>query len=393
MNKTSLAALAVLIASGCTAPVADSEAEEVDVHESALDSSLSGLAAWAQRTDSAPWTVGSDAAGNTMFIGGPLRPDYSFDRKLIKLDPYGRETLRRDLPDAWAASGFGRDGSVALSVSSDNGEVDYGCGLARAPMVVKLGPDGTCQWQRTIATGAWGGLVRVAEDGGVVVSGVAAGTIDFGNGPITTDDQIVVARYDASGNLMWTRMYGEARAGRRRGQQAVLDMELDAAGNLYMGGFHYGALDFGGGTMMGGTPPGHAFVGVLSPSGSYVRQASYGTRAEAAALAVTRDGRVAIAGLFLETIDFGNGKTVTNSSGSADAYVAVFEANGTARWVKKFGAPASRTSGTSSSTPTATSPSPGTSRCSTARPRGRCTSAPPISPFMRSSPSPRASRR
>ncbi len=70
---------------------------------------------------------------------------------MSKLDAYGKEIFRRDLPDVWMAAGFGRDGSVALSVSIGNADADFGCGLTRAPVVVKLAPDGSCQWQRTLA--------------------------------------------------------------------------------------------------------------------------------------------------------------------------------------------------------------------------------------------------
>lgn len=343
--RNATAGLWVLLATfvGCAAPGSD-EAADPEIADpgdvaQAVDGSLSGLAVWAKSLNPVPIRVASDGAGNAYTFARTFPADAPASNLVTKNDPYGDELFRRELPHGDLYVTVARDGSMAFAGQGDGEAKDFGCGARTGSFVAKVAANGTCVFHTTVDGTAWRPTeVRIAPNGDVVTLGTGDGVVDFGAATFTADAQLLVARFDGSGAFEWARMFGEARAGNRRGLEVAHDLELDGTGRVYFIGVHFATIDFGGGTLAAppaADPPGATFLAVLSANGSYVRARSFGASNQGSSLAVMADGRAAVAGTFSSTIDFGE-KSLTNSSQTSDGFIAVFDPNGAARWAKKL---------------------------------------------------------
>src|SRR5439155_1423725 len=157
--------------------------------------------------------------------------------------------------------GCGGASNGAPSADDDHAELADPTDVASKEQAVDSSLSGLAVWAKSLdpvpirvasdgAGNAWRPTeVRIAPDGDVVTLGHGDGVVDFGATSFTADAQLVVARFDASGSFEWARMFGEARAGNRRGLQVEHDLELDGAGGIYFIGVHFATIDFGGGTI------------------------------------------------------------------------------------------------------------------------------------------------
>jgi hypothetical protein len=147
------------------------------------------------------------------------------------------------------------DGSSVL-VGSTSGTLDFeGKPLSTPgdtkPFLVKLDPSGKPLWSRYFASSFIDPQVRTqgvqlvatTPSGGVVIAGPLDGTLDLGGGTITSagDTDVFLARFDAQGNHVETRRFGDGL------KQTVTALDVDAAGNTVLVGSLVGAIDFGSG--------------------------------------------------------------------------------------------------------------------------------------------------
>ena len=147
-------------------------------------------------------------------------------------------------------------------------------------------------------------------------------------------------------------------------------------GSIAIGGSFAGTYDLGGGPT-GGASEDSAVIAKLNTDGSFAWGAGYGeTDASTQGIAIGPDGQVVAVGRFTGIIDFGDGPLV--SAGDADAFLVVFDADGTVG-CSSAAASATPTSTTSSRSPstrpakTSSSPDPsaGRSTWATAHARAR----------------------
>lgn len=61
--------------------------------------------------------------------------------------------------------------------------------------------------------------------------------------PATTISRIYLVKYDADGEHLWDRAYGNASL------QGARDLAMDGAGNVLMTGYFESSLDFGSGPL------------------------------------------------------------------------------------------------------------------------------------------------
>lgn len=104
----------------------------------------------------------------------------------------------------------------------------------------KLGADGQILWTKSIGEGAYGGTgttdLAIDTSGNIFVSGVVS---PIPSGP--TQDPFV-AKYDSSGNMLWTKVFGSSA------QDLAWNLATDNHDNVYVTGYSRGGI---GGPVLG----------------------------------------------------------------------------------------------------------------------------------------------
>jgi outer membrane protein assembly factor BamB len=136
------------------------------------------------------------------------------------------------------------DNLLLASVASDEPLDDLGNTRTSFVQLEQLDEDGNTRWSQRFGTGTssvGGAYVAVDRDDAVVLlASRVEGPIDFGGGALS--GQNVLAKYDASGNALFSKAIGEMGIISYR-QSAP--MVTDAAGNLFVWTQSGGELDIG----------------------------------------------------------------------------------------------------------------------------------------------------
>jgi hypothetical protein len=272
--------------------------------------------------------VAVDDLGNMFFAGsteGGLSGSHAggyTDGFLYKLRAYdgstmgGRQigTLGNDVSYGVAVDGLGNgyatgrvggnlDGSPAAS--SDAFLIQY---HASGPGWTKqFGSSGTDE----------GRGVSADRLGNVYVSGWTTG--DLG-GPNAGGEDAFLAKYNASGQQVWSRHLGTSADDQSAG------VSTDALGNVYVVGHTGGAL---AGSHAGGRD---GFVAKYSSAGDVVWIRQFGTPTDDQSTSVAADG---LGNVFVAGITSGNLSGV--NAGGRDAFVSMYAASGLRRWTLQLG--------------------------------------------------------
>jgi FlgD Ig-like domain len=277
--------------------------------------------------------------GAVNFGGGPLPYAFS-DISLAKFDVNGNHLWSKRFGDFFNQNpqALATDGSGNVIISGFyGGSVDFGGGtltsLAGANLfLAKFDASGNYIWSKS-----FGDTLYSSEDGmwvatdasdNVIVTAEFDGTIDFGGGALTSAGSldIAVAKFDAAGNHIWSKNFGDASF------QIPQDVATDGFGNVVITGYFGGSADFGGGPLMSGGLD--MFVAELDSGGNHLWSKNFGG---ALGYSVATDGlgNVVTTGLFNGTVDFGGGPLT--EAGGGDIFVAKFDLNGNHLWSKTFG--------------------------------------------------------
>jgi hypothetical protein len=384
-----------------------------------------GITLWAKRfgdvQDDNGNDVAADGAGNVYavgsfrgtadFGGGPVASAGLTDAYLAKYDPTGALLLARRWGDAadQIASGVAVDGAGSIYVAgSFQGTIDFGAPTAPLAsagsndvFLAKLDTAGAPLWAKRFGDANLQGLagkgVVVDAAGNAVIAGAFQGSIDFGAGPIASGgmDDAFLARFDASGALVWGHGFGDGSPQQARGVAlgpggrvaitgtvqgsmnfggghvvtsagghdvfvAVFDaagacvwakafgdaadqdgraVAFDAAGNVWVTGSFQGSVSFGGGALTAQGTGTNLFVATLDPTGAWVRSQRYGdgagTGQSGRGVAVDGAGNVLVAGEFGGAMDFGAGPIT--SAGANDAFLAKLTPALAPLWVNRYG--------------------------------------------------------
>ena len=229
--------------------------------------------------------------------------------------------------------GTGSDRATAVAVDAQGDTYVSGYTNGRMPggssagagdaFLAKLGPDGTLAWLRQFGTtGAdYARGVAVDATGNVFVGGDTNGTLPE-NANAGGDGDAFLAKFDASGDLVWFRQFGS------NGSDRVNGVATDAAGNVLAAGVTQGSLPTNNAR---GKSDG--FVAKFDGNGTRVWLRQFGSEDAdyAYALAVGADGASFVTGFTYGSLP-GNA-----SSGNIDGYLARFDANGNLSWIRQFG--------------------------------------------------------
>ncbi|MBL8748022.1 MAG: hypothetical protein JNK78_02605 [Planctomycetes bacterium] len=190
--------------------------------------------------------------------------------------------------------------------------------------------------------------LAVCPDGSIVATGRYAGSSLFGSLPSfislnsAGDDDLFLARYSATGALLWAKSAGGPSRGDWGNSVASFP-----DGSILLGGYFHGLAAFNGGSIASGllsAGEDDAFVARYSANGSllWVQRAGGVFHDEVGGVATTPDGGFFATGHFRAQATFGDGTTppsliVAGSLLSADGFVARYAGDGSIAWVRQFG--------------------------------------------------------
>ncbi len=170
--------------------------------------------------------------------------------------------------------------------------------------------------------------------GNTVVAGSFNGSISIDTFNFNSTSQylndVFIAKYSASGSILWAKHYGGL------GDDYARGVGTDSLGNIYVSGVFSNSVNFDGNTLIanGNTD---IFLLKLSPSGNFlwIRQFGNSGTEEGCEIEVSPDGNVFITGGFSQTITLG-GNTFS-SQGIRNVFVAKIDMNGNVVWAKTAG--------------------------------------------------------
>lgn len=303
------------------------------------------------------WLGGQAANNGVVLEEAPIASHYYFTRE--GGTPSTRPSLQvcytvGNGPQPWTKviSGAGAQAVTSVAVGADNsvvaaGSFEQSVNLGGATFtaaggsnmfLAKYDANGNHLWSRQFNTGfgnAWG--TAVAADGSVYLVGDFGATIDLGGGTIssvsgTTD--IFLAKYDANGNLLWAKRYGQS------GSDSGRTVAVAPNGDIFIGGVvtlmnfqNPNQVNFGGpDANLGLDAPSSAFVVHLTANGDYVAQTFRNTTGQQTVydIAVDSLGRPALAARMEEGVGF-----CANAAGAVstpDLNEASLTANLGCRW-------------------------------------------------------------
>jgi len=169
------------------------------------------------------------------------------------------------------------------------------------------------QWARQFGTGTddLGSSIAISSNGGIFVGGTTSGNLAGSSG----FDDAYLRRYDAAGNVVWTRQVGSSATDSGNGIAA------DNAGNIYLTGYTWGALT---GSNLGATD---AYLIKYDSSGTRLWTKQVGTSNWDYGNAVATDpsGNVFVTG------------SMEGSLGNGNVFVSKYNSAGTLLWNRIFG--------------------------------------------------------
>jgi hypothetical protein len=319
---------------------------------------------WAKRFDgsqgsSTIFAIATDSSGNVYVtgyfisqvdLGGGFRTSFAYPRLSnhdVFIASYTANGAYRW--DRTFGSGF-EDSGYAIAVTS-NGDIivtgqsadaDLGCGYqtssSSSPDIFLArysGSNGSCQWAKFVGGSAQdAGLgVAAASNGDIVIAGYFQGSANFGGVTLTSLglSDIFLARYSGQGNLAWAKRFGNT------GDDKANALSLDDSGNIAIGGYFSGTVDFGTGPI---TSQGSwdSFAAKFTSSGAAIWAKDLGgtDTDEVFGVATDTSGNVVVVGAFKGTMNAGGATLASN--GYWDGFAAKYSAaSGAHIWSKSFG--------------------------------------------------------
>jgi Beta-propeller repeat len=229
--------------------------------------------------------VAADGQGNA-FVGGYTTGSLNvanaggYDAYIAKYDTAGNAVWTRQFgtPGQDEAFGVATDGvgSVYIAGATQGALVGQNAGGFDA-FVSKYSTAGNLQWTRQFGTSGDDFARSVAADriGDVYVVGNTSGAL---GGPSNGQDDAFIGKYDASGNLQWTKQLGTAA------NDYAYGVAIDSRGNALVVGATQGSL---GGPNAGGYD---AFLSKYDAAGNLKWTRQFGTSGNDFANGISTDG-------------------------------------------------------------------------------------------------------
>ena len=294
----------------------------------------------------------TDAQGNTLLLGHfsgslvfgatTLVSSGASDLYLAKLDPNGQVLWAKKFGDAAnqiSPNGVGVDPSGNITIAATLiGTTDFGGGglSAGAGMfgfaVAHFDANGAHLWSKAFQSSAnlYCKGLDVDTAGGVVLAGELSGTVNFGNGALTSagaTDIFVAKLAGVTGNATWSKKFGDANS------QGVTAVDTDGSNNIVLVGVHSGVWGLGGPVMT--AIASDVYIGRLDNAGNWACSKTIDVAGTPTQVRVDPLGAILITGTFTSAIDLGGGSLANN--GMSDIYLAKFSSSCFFSWSKSFG--------------------------------------------------------
>ena len=223
--------------------------------------------------------IATDPVGNVIAVGSITTNSNDQGALMVKYAPDGTQRFLKEF-------GVGDDSTQVIAyVNTDlakniivagafQGSINLGGATLHNTggptfFMAKFDQTGNHIWSKRFVTTteliySLGGM-ETSRDGETTLYGLMDGSIDFGNGALTTTGgyDIFLARFDANGNVLWAHKYGDA------GDQYPGNIAINESGKIAMIGFAKSAINLGGGPLV---PTGNInpFLAVFTPQGTHV---------------------------------------------------------------------------------------------------------------------------
>lgn len=279
--------------------------------------------------------------GAVNFGGGSLYSS-GYDVFVAKFSPNGNHIWSKRFGDA--ANDWGKsvavDASGNIAVSGHfYGTIDFGGGTLTSAggadiFIAKFDPDGNHLWSKRFGDAEYesGSLVAVGGSGGIVISGVFRGGVDFGGGVLTSEGEndIFLAKLAPGGGHIWSQRFGDSNT------QQDKDLAVDGSESVVITGYFEDSIDFGGGTL---TSAGEwdVYLAKFDSSGIHQWSQRFGDSYSdyPDGLDAGDPGNIVLSGHFTHNIDFGG--DVLASAGNFDIFTAGFNSSGDHIWSQRYG--------------------------------------------------------
>jgi hypothetical protein len=242
---------------------------------------------------------------------------------------------------ASGASGTGGDNlfNTVVGVGSGTTSGTSATGSSSSGMMMSCDPaptTGPHTWSSNYGDAAaqYGLAITHDATGNVIIAGAFSGTVTFGANTLTSagNSDIFVAKFAPDGAPIWAKSFGDGK------DQSARAIAADAQGNVVVVGQFVGSVNFGGSSFTSVGPNfDDAFIVKLGPQGNHLWSKKFGDINSQVphGVAVSATGDIAMVGDFQTNMTFD--AIAINSAGDTDAFVAVFDSAGNAKWAKAFG--------------------------------------------------------
>ncbi|WP_192823092.1 SBBP repeat-containing protein [Rufibacter sp. LB8] len=321
---------------------------------------VSGTVQWAQRAGGvgeydAGYGIDVDGSGN-VYVIGEFQGTAAFGSSNITSEAGSSDIFVAKFNNTgtalWARRAGGASGDYGNAIAVDGtgnayvtgefqGNATFGSTTLTSNgeediFIAKYDASGTMQWARRAGniSDDSGRAIAVDGAGNVYLTGEMEGNVTFGSTTLTSigDEDVFVVKYDAAGTVLWARKAGGTDSEYGEG------IAVDGSGNVYVTGEYYGAATFGSTTLpIGNAGEADMFVVKYDAAGNvlWARKAGGGKDTYGNGITLDGTGNAYVTGNFEEEATFGT--TRITSGGRQDLFLAKYNASGTVQWVQNAG--------------------------------------------------------
>jgi hypothetical protein len=251
----------------------------------------------------------------------------------------------------WTAGGINSDGANAVAATPDGGWVIGGSFRDTATIgssvltskggtdavLIKLAATGEVSWVKQFGGFYDDTILHLAVDvqGSIFVQGEFRDVADWGGKPLKagggSDFDVVLAKYDANGEHVWSQRFGNAF------NDVAGGVTVDRAGFVTMAGSFDKEITFGSGDDHNSLGESDIFVARFTTDGKLVWANTYGAEREDIGYDIASDdaGNTVTTGWFQGSVDFGTGALA--SKGNKDVFALKLDPAGKVVWAQSWG--------------------------------------------------------